>query len=61
MSGEIQPQVHCAFGKSQHREKVGLKLGAIQSVSDSYAYPVGITGPLQPVVTVSAIERFAAQ
>jgi len=39
----------------------GLKLGNIQAVNDSYAYPVGSVGPVQPVVTVSAIVRFSAQ
>jgi hypothetical protein len=39
----------------------GLKLGAIQAVSDSYAYPTGYNGPVQALVTFSAIVRFAAQ
>jgi hypothetical protein len=39
----------------------GLKLGAIQAVNDSYVYPIGFNSPVQPVVTVSAIVRFAAQ
>ena len=39
----------------------GLKLGAIQAVNDSYAYPSGYNCPAQPIVTFSAIVRFAAQ
>jgi hypothetical protein len=39
----------------------GLKLGNIQAVNDSSAYPVGYVGPVQPVVTVSAMVRFSAQ
>jgi hypothetical protein len=38
-----------------------LKLGAIQSVTEGYTYPAGYSGPVQPIVSFSAIVRFAAQ
>jgi len=39
----------------------GLKLGGIQAVNETYTYPGGYTGPLQPMVTFSAVFRFASQ
>ena len=38
-----------------------LKLGAIQGVTEAYSYPPSHPGPVQPMVTFSAVVRFAAQ
>ncbi len=38
-----------------------LKLGAIQGVTEGYSYPTSYPGPVQPIVTFSAVLRFAAQ
>jgi Protein of unknown function (DUF541) len=38
-----------------------LKVGGIQGVNESYYFPAGYSGPVQPVVTFTAMVRFAAQ
>jgi hypothetical protein len=38
-----------------------MKLGGIQGISETYTYATGYPGVYQPVVTFSALVRFAAQ